>query len=51
MLHIKHACDSGIQNVLVISENTYIIASLLAVLDLFNGQLFQKSETQIVKDF
>ena len=45
VLHTKHACDSGIQNFLVVSEDTGIIGLLLANADLLNGQLFQKSET------
>ena len=45
-LHTKHACDSSIQNVLVVSEDTDVIALLLANVDLLNGYLFQKkSET------
>lgn len=40
VLHTKQACDSGIQNVLVVSEDTDAIALLLANADLLYGQLF-----------
>ena len=40
MLHTKQARDSGIQNVLVVSEDTDAIALLLANADLLYGQLF-----------
>ena len=51
MLHTKHASDSAIQNILVVSEVTDVIALLIANLDLLNGQLFQKSETQNCQRF
>ena len=51
MLHTKHESDSGIQNILVVSEDTNVIALLIANLDLLNGQLFQKSETQNCQGF
>ena len=46
MLHTKLACDIGVQNVLVVSEDTGVIALLLAHVTLLNGQFFQKSESQ-----
>ena len=47
----KHACDSCIQNVLVVSEDTDVIVLLLEDVELLNGQLFQKSETQNCQRF
>ena len=46
VLHTNPAYDSGIQNVLVVSEDEDVIALFLANVDLLNGQLFQISEIQ-----
>ena len=46
MLHTNPAYDSGIQNVLVVSEDEDVIALFLANVDSLNGQLFQISEIQ-----
>ena len=51
MLHTKHAFDSIIQNVLVVIEETDVIAFLLENVDLHNGQLFQKRESQNFQRF
>ena len=51
MLHTKHAYGNIIQNVLVVSEDTDVIAFLLENVDLHNGQLFQKSESQNFQRF
>lgn len=54
VLHTKHPCDSSLQIVPAVSEDTDIIALLL---DLLNGQLFTYyiyftvSKLKIVKDF
>ena len=50
MLHTKHACNSGMQNVFVVNVDTDIIASLLRIADLLNCQLFQKKK-KLKKDF
>ena len=42
MLHTKSAYNSGILNVLVASEEANVIALLLVIADLLNGQLFKK---------
>ena len=46
VLHTNPAYDSGIQNVLVVSEDEDVIALFLANVDSLNGQLFQISEIQ-----
>lgn len=52
VLHTKQACDSGIQNVLVVSEDTDAIALLLANADLlYMVNYFEKVKLEIVKDF
>ena len=51
MLHTKHAFDNIIQNVLVVIEETDVIAFLLENVDLHNGQLFQKRESQNFQRF
>lgn len=43
MQHTKLACDTGVQNVLVVSEDTEAITLLLVHINLLNGQLFEKS--------
>ena len=40
MLHTKHASDNRLQNVIVINEDVEVIALLLEIVDLLNGQLF-----------
>ena len=37
VLHTKHACDNGIQNVVMVTEDSDIIALLLANVDILNG--------------
>ena len=51
MLHTKHAFDSIIQNVLVVIEETDVIAFLLENVYLHNDQLFQKREPQNFQRF
>ena len=51
MLHTKHACDNITQDILALSEDTDVIAFLLANVDSYNGQLFQKSESQHFQRF
>ena len=51
MLHTKHAFDNIIQNVLVVIEETDVIAFLLKNLDLRNGRLFQRRESQNFQRF
>ena len=51
LMHTKHAYDSGIQNVLLVTEDKDIIALLLANADLLNGQLFPKNGTQNCQRF
>ena len=51
MLHTKHAFDNIIQNVLVVIEETDVIAFLLENVDLHNGQLFQNRESQNFQRF
>ena len=46
-----HAFDNIIQNVLVVIEETDVIAFLLENVDLHNGQLFQKRESQNFQRF
>ena len=41
-MHTKHAFDNIIQNVLLVTEETDVIAFLLENFDLHNNQLFQK---------
>ena len=50
-MHTKHAHDSGIQNVLLVTEDKDIIALLLANADLLNGQVFPKNGTQNCQRF
>ena len=50
-MHIKHACDIGIQNILVVSEDTDAKAFLLANVDLFNDQSFENVKFKIAKEF
>ena len=51
MLHTKHVCGNIIENVLVVSEDTNVIAFLLENVDLHNSQLFQKSGSQNFQRF
>ena len=51
VMHIKHACDIGIQNILVVSEDTDAKAFLLANVDLFNDQSFENVKFKIAKEF
>lgn len=46
VLHTKCTCDSSMQNVLVVCEDTDAIVLLSPIVESFNGQLFQKSEAQ-----
>ena len=51
MLHTNHASGNIIQNVLMVSEDTDLIAFLLENVDLHNGQLFPKTESQNFQRF
>ena len=51
MLHTNHASGNIIQNVLMVSEDTDLIAFLLENVDLHNGQLFLKTESQNFQRF
>ena len=52
VLHTKPACDSSKQNVLGVSEDTDVIAFLLAIFIIYlMVNYFKKLKLKIVKDF
>ena len=51
LLHTKHTCDAGKQNVVEVSQDTNVITLLLANLDLLNGQLLKKLNLKLPKIF